>query len=81
MSNDPKDSPEYLLGQIDTKVQFLFDAEKARQETDKALDQRVTSLEHTRFKLFTIVSTVAAAVGFVFSNLKDGAEWLMSKLA
>ena len=80
MSPDPTKSLSYLLGELVTDVKYLRAAEEARQETDQLLIDRVTSLEQFKFKLITIVATVGALFGFIFSHLKDGAEWLTDKL-
>lgn len=81
MSNNQNKSPQFMLGEMYSDIKWLREAEETRQKTDEDHEARLTSLEQTRFKLFTIVSTVAAAVGFLFSNLKDGVEWLTSKMA
>ena len=73
MSNeDPEGSVAYRLGVMDGKLDLLLEDRKALKE----IEARVTLLEQSKFKLFTVVSSVAATVGFLFSNLKSGIEWL-----
>jgi hypothetical protein len=81
MSPDPTKSPGFLLGQLHQKVDFLVQAEKARQEADGLMEARITSLEQTRFRVFTIATTIGGAAGLLFSNLKDGLEWLKNSMS
>jgi hypothetical protein len=76
MTTDPKKSVPWILGELTADVKFLVEAEKKRQAADEALDDRVTSLEQTRFKLYFIVTAVGGLVGFVSSKVDKGIEWL-----
>lgn len=75
-SASPEGSLSYLLGDMNAKLDLLLEDRKALEE----VKVRVTSLEQAKFKLLTVVATVAATVGFVFSNLKQGLEWLTTQL-
>lgn len=81
MAPDPTQSLSYLLGELVTDVKYLRAAEESRQETDQLLLDRVTNLEQFKFKLVTIVASVGALFGFLFSNLKDGVVWLKEALS
>lgn len=81
MAPDPTKTLSYMLGELRSDVRFLVDAERARQETDAALEARVLSLEQFKFKLVTIVATISASIGFIFSNVKEGAQWLKEVLS
>lgn len=63
------------MGVMNGKLDLLLEDRKALDE----VKTRVTSLEQSKFKLFTIVASVAATVGFIFSNLKQGIEWLTTQ--
>ncbi len=65
----------YLLGEMNGKLDLLLEDRKAIEE----VKARVTLLEQSKFKLFTVVASVAATVGFIFSNLKAGIEWLTTQ--
>lgn len=77
MANDPKKSLGFLLGEMNGKLDTLLEDRAALG----LLTDRVTSLEQSRFKLYTIVATVAGGVGFVFSNLKEGISWMKEYLS
>lgn len=76
MSGSTNKSPEFLLGEIHADVKWVKEALMSHKKVDDDHETRLTSLEQSRFKANFIVATVAATVGFVFSNLKDGIEWL-----
>ena len=70
------ESPEFLLGAIHTSVKNIEATLGDFKKTKEDHESRIGSLEQSRFKSNFVVATVAATVGFVFSNLKDGIEWL-----
>lgn len=72
--SDPE-SPDFLLGVMNGKLDLLLEDRKSLEE----VKVRVTALEQSKFKLFTVVASVAATVGFIFSNLKAGIEWLTTQ--
>lgn len=76
MSNKPEDTPEYMLGVLNTKM------DQALQDLSdlKGLEPRITSLEQTRFKVYTIIATVSAFMGLIGSQIGKGLEWLKSSL-
>lgn len=69
-----------MLGEMYSDIKWLREAEETRQKTDEDLVARLTSLEQFKFKLAFIVASVGALFGFLFSNLKDGVEWLTSRI-
>lgn len=77
MSQDPTKSLSYMLGEMNGKLDTLLEDRAALG----LLTDRVQSLEQSRFKLYTVVATVAGAVGFIFSNVKEGIVWLKETLA
>lgn len=77
MAHDPKESLNFVLGEMNGKLDLLL---QDREDLEEVM-VRVTSLEQSRFKLYTIVATVAGGVGFIFSNLKEGITWLKESLA
>ena len=79
MSNtsDPTKSISYLLGELNTKVAGILEDTAEIKGLCSTLQERVTSLEGTRFRIYTIIATVSAFMGFIGSNIKEGLQWMI----
>lgn len=76
MSKNPEETSEYMLGVLNTKM------DQALQDlTDlKALEPRITSLEQTRFRVYTIIATLGAVMGLIGSQIGKAFIWLKESL-
>lgn len=76
--HDPKKSLEYLLGSLDSKMDSVLEEIQEFKATVSELETRVLSLEKTGFKVYTIITTIAAVAGFLGSHIKEGLEWMLT---
>ncbi len=77
MNHDPTKSVAYILGELRAQTTDVLSDTKEIKELCTALEARVTSLEATRFRIYTIIATVSAFMGFIGSNIKEGLQWLI----
>jgi hypothetical protein len=70
----------FILGQVHADVKWLREEREAEKKLKDNHEDRITSLEQTRFKALSLVGMIGGAAGLAFSYLKDGIEWLKNHL-
>lgn len=79
MSSNPKDSVAYLLGQLDTKMDSLLASNALVVAQQATLDNRVSSLEGTRTKVYVVASFLSVTFGAVVSFFGSIYQWMNQK--
>jgi len=80
MASDPTKTLSYHLGELKAQMSAVLKDTSEIKELCAALEPRITSLEQTRFKVYTIIATVGAFMGLLGSQIGKALEWLKESL-